>query len=54
MSVYFIFNYAWGVIDRIGQVIIFKSFFLQLRVLFRMYVRLQFSECCGCVFLNLG
>ena len=26
MSVYFIFNYMWGVIYRIGQVI-FKSFF---------------------------
>ena len=26
MSVYFIFNYVWGIIYRIGQVV-FKSFF---------------------------
>ena len=33
MSVYFIFNYVWGVVYRIGQVI-FKCFFVQIHVLF--------------------
>ena len=39
MSVYFIFNYVWGVIYRIGQVYL-SVFLVQIHVLFWMHVKL--------------
>ena len=48
MSVYFIFNYVWGVIYRIGQVI-FKCFFVA-NSCFVLNVRYTFRLLWLCIF----
>ena len=52
VSVYFIFNYMWGIIYRIGQVV-FNSFFCKFMFCFECMQGSDISECCGYVFLNL-
>ena len=49
MSVYFIFNYAWGVIYRIGQVV-FKSFFANSCFVLNVCKVLMFRVLWLCIF----